>query len=54
MLALLQRVVEARVFVAGEVVGEIGPGRLVFACAERGDAMRQAERLAERILAFPM
>jgi D-tyrosyl-tRNA(Tyr) deacylase len=27
---------------------------LVFACAERGDAMRQAERLAEHILAFRM
>lgn len=52
MLALLQRVVEARVTVAGEVVGEIGPGLLVFACAERGDSMQQAERLAERILAF--
>jgi len=54
MLALLQRVVEARVAVAGEVVGEIGPGVLVFACAERGDSSRQAERLAERILAFRM
>jgi D-aminoacyl-tRNA deacylase len=54
MLALLQRVVEARVAVADEVVGEIGPGLLVFACAERGDSMRQAERLADRILAFRM
>jgi D-tyrosyl-tRNA(Tyr) deacylase len=54
MLALLQRVIEARVTVAGEVVGEIGPGVLVFACAERGDSSRQAERLAERILAFRM
>lgn len=52
MIALLQRVLEARVTVDGETVGEIGPGLLVFACAERGDASSQAERLAERILSF--
>lgn len=52
MIALLQRVLEARVTVGGETVGAIGPGLLVLACAERGDTARQAERLAERILAF--
>ena len=52
MIALLQRVVEARVTVGGDTVGEIGPGLLVFACAERGDALRQVERLADRILSF--
>lgn len=52
MIALLQRVLRARVTVDGETVGEIGPGLLVFACAERGDLSPQAERLAERILDF--
>jgi D-tyrosyl-tRNA(Tyr) deacylase len=52
MIALLQRVTEARVVCDGEPVGEIGHGLVVFACAERGDTPRQAVRLAERILAF--
>ena len=52
MIALLQRVLEAHVTVGDETVGAIGPGLLVLACAERGDTPRQAERLAERILAF--
>lgn len=52
MIALLQRVAEARVACDGETVGAIGPGLCVFGCAERGDTPRQAERLAERILAF--
>jgi len=52
MIALLQRVTEARVTCAGEAVGGIGAGLVVFACAERGDTSRQAARLAERILSF--
>jgi len=52
MIALLQRVSEARVECEGETVGEIGPGLAVLACAERGDTERQAARLAGRILAF--
>ncbi len=52
MIALLQRVSEARVTVDGRVVGEIGPGVLALVCAERGDAERSAERLVERVLAF--
>jgi D-aminoacyl-tRNA deacylase len=54
VIALLQRVLEARVAVDGATVGAIGPGLLVFACAERGDSGRQAHRLAERILGFRM
>jgi D-aminoacyl-tRNA deacylase len=54
VIALLQRVLEARVTVDGETVGAIGPGLLVFACAERGDSARQVQRLAERILGFRM
>ena len=52
MIALLQRVAEARVTVAGRTVGEIGPGVLALVCAERGDAEASAKRLVERILSF--
>lgn len=52
MIALIQRVTEARVTVAGRVVGEIGRGVLAFVCAERGDDESSAVRLTERVLAF--
>jgi D-tyrosyl-tRNA(Tyr) deacylase len=52
VIALLQRVLAARVEVEGETVGAIGAGLLVFACAERDDTGRQVQRLAERILGF--
>jgi D-tyrosyl-tRNA(Tyr) deacylase len=52
VIALLQRVAEARVTVAGRVVGEIGPGVLALVCAERGDTAATATRLIERILTF--
>jgi D-tyrosyl-tRNA(Tyr) deacylase len=52
VIALLQRVSEARVSVDGRVLGEIGPGVLAFACAERGDSETSAGRLVERILSF--
>jgi D-tyrosyl-tRNA(Tyr) deacylase len=51
MIGLLQRVSQARVDVAGETVGAIGPGLLVLVCAERGDAEAEADRLLERLLA---
>jgi D-tyrosyl-tRNA(Tyr) deacylase len=54
LIALLQRVANARVACAGETVGEIGPGVLVLACAERGDTSKQVARLAERIVNFRM
>lgn len=50
MLSVLQRVRAARVEVAGEVVGAIGPGLLVLVCAERGDTSAQAERLLAKLL----
>ena len=52
MIALLQRVTEARVTVAGRTIGEIGPGVLALVCAERGDGEASASRLVERILSF--
>ncbi len=50
MLALLQRVRQARVEVAGRVVGEIGPGLLAFVCAEPADTDAHALRLVEKML----
>ena len=50
MRAVVQRVSEARVSVAGAVVGEIGPGLLVLVCAMRGDSEAQADWLARKII----
>jgi len=50
MKALLQRVAEARVVVAGETIGRIDAGLLVLVCAERGDAEAQADKLLAKIL----
>ncbi len=50
MIALLQRVREARVDVEGETVGAIGSGLLVLACAERGDTEAEADRLLAKVL----
>ena len=50
MLALLQRVREARVEVGGRVIGAIGPGLLVLVCAEPADTEAQATRLVDKIL----
>lgn len=52
MIALLQRVTEARVLCGAETVGAIGPGLCVLACAERDDGRSQAARLAGRIVAL--
>lgn len=49
MRALVQRVQQARVEVAGAVVGQCGPGLLVLVCAMRGDTEAQAEALALKI-----
>ncbi len=50
MLALLQRVKEARVEIAGEIVGAIGGGLLVLVCAERGDTEATGDKLLAKIL----
>jgi D-tyrosyl-tRNA(Tyr) deacylase len=52
VIGLLQRVSEARVSVAGEVIATIGPGLLVLVGVQRGDAERQAARLAERLVGY--
>jgi D-tyrosyl-tRNA(Tyr) deacylase len=48
MRALIQRVTHATVDVAGEVVGQTGPGLLILVCAMQGDTAAQAEALAAR------
>lgn len=50
MIALIQRVSEARVVIGGQTVGEIGAGLLVLLCAERGDGEAQAEKLLDKLL----
>ena len=50
MLAVVQRVREARVVVAGETIGAIGQGLLVLLCAERGDSEAQADKLLAKLL----
>jgi D-tyrosyl-tRNA(Tyr) deacylase len=50
MLALLQRVRQARVEIDGRTVGRIDAGLLVFVCAERGDTEALADKLLVKIL----
>jgi D-tyrosyl-tRNA(Tyr) deacylase len=52
MIALIQRVSEARVVVGGREVGAIGRGILALVGVERGDAEAQAARLVERVLGY--
>jgi D-tyrosyl-tRNA(Tyr) deacylase len=52
LIALIQRVIEARVEVDGAVVGAIGRGILALIGVERGDSETQAARLAERVLGY--
>jgi D-aminoacyl-tRNA deacylase len=50
MLAVLQRVKNARVDVANQTIGEIAHGLLVLLCAERGDTDALADKLLAKIL----
>ena len=50
MRALVQRVSSASVAVDGKTVGEIGPGLLVLVCAMQGDAEKQSEWLARKVV----
>lgn len=52
MLALIQRVSQARVEVAGECVGAIGPGVLALVGIEPGDGEAQVTRMRERLLGY--
>jgi len=50
LIALVQRVRQARIEVAGAVVGAIGPGLLVLVCAEPTDTTAQAAKLVDKLL----
>jgi D-tyrosyl-tRNA(Tyr) deacylase len=50
MKAVLQRVANARVDIAGSTVGAIDAGLLVLLCAERGDVDALADRMLAKIL----
>lgn len=50
MLSVLQRVSQASVSVAGQVIGEINHGLLVLVCAEHGDTSAEADALLAKIL----
>jgi D-tyrosyl-tRNA(Tyr) deacylase len=52
MIALLQRVLWARVHVAGEEIAAIGPGLAVLVGVQRDDGPAQARRLAERLVGY--
>ena len=50
MLALIQRVAQARVTAAGRETGAIAAGLLVLLCAERGDTEHEADTLLAKLL----
>ena len=52
MIALVQRVSEARVAAAGATLGEIGRGVLALVGVERGDGETEAARLARRVIGY--
>jgi D-tyrosyl-tRNA(Tyr) deacylase len=52
MIALLQRVTEARVDVGQETVGRIGPGLLVLLAVEPADDESATERMIDRVLRY--
>jgi D-aminoacyl-tRNA deacylase len=52
MLALIQRVTQARVEVDGDVIGAIGPGLLALVGIQPGDGESQIARMAQRLLGY--
>jgi D-tyrosyl-tRNA(Tyr) deacylase len=49
MRAVIQRVEKGRVSVAGQTVGEIGPGLVILLGVGHGDGRSEADRLADKI-----
>jgi D-tyrosyl-tRNA(Tyr) deacylase len=49
MRAVIQRVLEAKVEVGGQVVGRIGKGLLVYLGVGKGDGEKDAEFMAEKL-----
>jgi D-tyrosyl-tRNA(Tyr) deacylase len=52
MIALLQRVTESHVRVAGQIIARIGPGLTVLVAIEPSDSESTSARMAQRLLAF--
>ena len=52
MKALIQRVVEGRVTVAGEIVGEIGHGLVLLLGVDKGDDEAAVQRLLGKVLGY--
>ena len=50
MIGVAQRVLEARVVVDGEVVGQIQKGLLLLLCAEQGDTPANADKMLSKLL----
>lgn len=52
MIALIQRVTQAKVDVNGETIGQIGKGLLVLLGVEKDDDQTKADKLAEKVLNY--
>lgn len=52
MIALIQRVTQAKVEVKGQIVGQIGKGLLVLLGVEKEDDQAKADKLAEKVLNY--
>jgi D-aminoacyl-tRNA deacylase len=52
MIALLQRVSDAKVVVDGVTIGAIGAGLMVLLCAERNDTEKDADTLLTKMLGY--
>ena len=52
MIALIQRVTQAKVEVDNQIVGQIGQGLLVLLGVEKEDDQAKAEKLAEKVLNY--
>jgi len=50
VIALVQRVAEARVAIGDRIVGAIGRGALLFVCAEPDDSEATADRMIAKVL----
>ena len=50
MIGVAQRVLEARVVVDGQVIGQIQKGLLLLLCAEQGDTTANADKMLSKLL----
>ena len=50
MIGVAQRVLEARVVVDGQVLGQIQKGLLLLLCAEQGDTTANADKMLSKLL----